>query len=151
MTASRALFRPRTQSNSRDMDFLIVISSPIETVTLASGFEMSDHPRRSEKRDSLMLTATLRLDNDEQRVRIRNLSDGGAMVEGAENVSKGALISIHIQNIGWVAGTIVWVKERQCGIAFTTRVEAKSARLQIGNDKISRPALSTWVAGHRRV
>ena len=75
--------------------------------------------RRAQEREKLVLTALLRLGSREQRVRMRNLSGDGAMIEGAIDISKGAAVSLYVGKIGWVDGVVAWVLEDRSGIAFT--------------------------------
>ena len=50
-------------------------------------------------RDSLFVMADLRLDGSDgiQRVKIRNLSSGGLMAEGAAKIGRGQQVSIELR------------------------------------------------------
>ena len=84
---------------------------------------MSSVDTRQIPRDSLFLMASLRLDGDEQqyRVKVRNLSAGGMMAEGQIRMARGSLVSVDLRNIGWVKGSVAWVQDNRFGIAFAQR------------------------------
>lgn len=94
---------------------------------------MSNVDTRQVHRDSLFLLAQLRVDGDgaEHRVKIRNLSAGGAMAEGEVKVMRGAQVSLELRNIGWVEGTVAWKQENRFGIAFTDEIDPKLVRLPV--------------------
>lgn len=107
---------------------------------------------RQIERDSLFLMADLRVDGveGEYRIRVRNLSAGGMMGEGVVRVVRGAMVSIHIRNVGWVDGTVAWVQENRFGIAFRDEIDPKVAREPVGagedltprhvRDQLARPS-----------
>ena len=78
---------------------------------------------RSSDRDSLFLQASLELPGIERPVvvRVRNLSAGGMLAEGAANVSQG----------GVVPGRIIWVGEGKFGIAFDRPINPQAVRRQV--------------------
>ena len=73
---------------------------------------MDEAEQRQLARDSLFVMADLRLDgsDEEHRIKVRNLSSGGMMGEGSVRVKRGAMLQVHIRNIGWVEGSIAWVR-----------------------------------------
>jgi len=85
---------------------------------------------RSVSRDSLFLLANVRVEKggDEQRVRVRNLSDGGMMGEGALKVKRGNRVEIELRNIGTIQGDVAWVQDQRFGIAFDDEVDSQLAR-----------------------
>lgn len=91
---------------------------------------MTDNDHRQIERDSLFVMADLRVEGaeGEHRVKVRNLSAGGAMAEGEVRVQSGAGIEVHIRNIGWVEGSVAWVQENRFGIAFRDEIDPKVAR-----------------------
>ncbi|WP_260926532.1 PilZ domain-containing protein [Novosphingobium sp. 9] len=91
---------------------------------------MQQGDNRQIARDSLFLMADLRLKgrDGEHRVRVRNLSPGGMMGEGAVDVLRGTLIEVKLRNIGWVSGAVAWVQESRFGIAFEAEIDPKLAR-----------------------
>lgn len=94
---------------------------------------MSSVDTRQIPRDSLFLMASLRLDGDEQqyRVKVRNLSAGGMMAEGQIRMARGSLISVDLRNIGWVKGSVAWVQDNRFGIAFADEIDPKLVRLAV--------------------
>ena len=94
---------------------------------------MSNVETRQVDRDSLLLLAQLRVDGSEPeyRVKVRNLSAGGMMAEGAVPAARGSLVSIALRNIGWVDGTVAWKQDDRLGIAFVEEIDPKLARAPI--------------------
>ena len=94
---------------------------------------MVDQENRQLNRDSLFLMADLRLDGEDAvaKVKVRNLSAGGMMAEGASKAVRGALASVNIRNIGWVAGVVAWVQGDRCGIAFSEDIDPMVARAPV--------------------
>lgn len=86
-------------------------------------------------RDSLFLTARVRLDgeDDEREVRIRNLSTGGLMAELGRAVSVGTAAILQLRGVGEVTGRIAWSAEGRVGIALDTPIDPKQARKPVGN------------------
>ena len=91
---------------------------------------MADNDHRQLSRDSLFLMAELRVPGQEglARVKVRNLSAGGMMAEGAVRAVRGTLIEVNIRNVGWVEGAIAWVQDDRCGIAFSEDIDPMIAR-----------------------
>ena len=80
---------------------------------------MPDHPsiKRRSRRASVMLVASLDLPDRSQPVKLRNLSEEGALVEGAGMVDEGCELLFR-RNELQVPGRVVWVQGRFAGIAF---------------------------------
>jgi len=91
---------------------------------------MSDNDQRYITRDSLFVLAALRVDGREPavRVKIRNLSAGGLMAEGALRIMRGTPVTVEIRNVGWVEGSVAWVQDTRFGIAFDEEIDHKAAR-----------------------
>jgi hypothetical protein len=97
---------------------------------------------RNISRDSLFLMAELRFEGAEalERVKVRNLSAGGMMAEGALRVLRGSRLSIKLRNIDWVDGSVAWVQDNRFGIAFDREIDPALARQQLPNaDDMSTP------------
>lgn len=92
---------------------------------------MDGSKNRQISRDSLFVMAEMRLDGEdgEHRIKLRNLSAGGMMGEGAVHVTRGTLIWVNIRNIGWTEGTVAWVQENRFGVAFAEEIDPKVARM----------------------
>ena len=91
---------------------------------------MDDCENRQITRDSLFLLADVRLDgvDGDHRAKVRNLSAGGMMGEGAVYVRRGTALKVQIRNIGWVEGTVAWVQSNRFGVAFADEIDPKLAR-----------------------
>ena len=102
---------------------------------------MADNDHRQLSRDSLFLMAELRLPGDEAlgRVKVRNLSAGGMMAEGAVKAVRGTLVEVNIRNLGWVEGAIAWVQGDRCGIAFSEDIDPMIARAPLVTREDSAP------------
>lgn len=115
---------------------------------------MADNDHRQLSRDSLFLMAELRVPGQEglARVKVRNLSAGGMMAEGAVRAVRGTLIEVNIRNVGWVEGAIAWVQDDRCGIAFSEDIDPMIARAPIvvgeGTPRFVKPA-GTFVEPER--
>ena len=95
---------------------------------------------RSGSRDSLMLTAMLRLAESAPpiQVRVRNLSSGGLMAEYAGPARSGDAIDVEVRGIGWMNGHVAWVTDGRIGIAFNAPIDPLLARKPVS--VTSRPA-----------
>jgi hypothetical protein len=104
-------------------------------------------------RDSLFVLADLRVDglDGEFRIKVRNLSAGGMMGEGAVRVPRGAMVMVNLRNIGWTEGSIAWVQDDRFGIAFREEIDPKIARAPVSagenTPRYVRPPLSAGSAG----
>lgn len=106
---------------------------------------------RSVSRDSLFLLANVRVEQggDEQRVRVRNLSDGGMMGEGPLRVKRGNRVIVELRNIGGVPGNVAWVQDQRFGIAFDEEVDSQSARKSSETDGPDAAVAGTMSYAHR--
>ena len=99
-------------------------------------------------RDSLFVHGDLVIDGIklEQKVRIRNLSAGGLMAEGAELVQQGKTVWVNLRNLGWIEGVVAWVQGSRCGVAFADEIDPRIARSPVtvgeGTPRFVRPALA---------
>lgn len=91
---------------------------------------MDANDNRHIARDSLFVMADLKVDglDGEFRIKMRNLSSGGLMGEGAVRVLRGAVVWVQIRNIGWIEGTVAWVQDNRFGVAFREEIDPKVAR-----------------------
>jgi hypothetical protein len=97
------------------------------------GETMDGSENRQIARDSLFVMADLRLNglDEVHRIKVRNLSAGGMMGEGAVRVARGELVEVNIRNIGWVEGSVAWVQEDRFGVAFRDEIDPKVARAPV--------------------
>jgi microcystin degradation protein MlrC len=93
---------------------------------------MDGNENRQIARDSLFVMADLRTDGQptEYRIKVRNLSEGGMMGEGAVRVLRGTAVEVNIRNIGWVKGTVAWVQDSRFGVAFVEPIDPRLARVR---------------------
>jgi hypothetical protein len=90
--------------------------------------------QRSASRDSLLLSARLRVEGEpEITVRVRNLSAGGLMAEYAQPVSIDTPVEVDVRGVGWVSGRIAWVAEGRVGVAFDREIDPMAARKPVGS------------------
>lgn len=82
-------------------------------------------------RKNLLLSAEIEAQGVTSPVRIRNLSESGAMIEGAALPLAGASVTLRRHDIE-LAGSVVWRVAGRCGIKFDTTTFVEE-----------------WVAGHR--
>ncbi len=88
---------------------------------------------RGDDRDSLFMQASLLIPGRSSAVvvRVRNLSAGGMLAESAVPVAEGGSVEIELNNVGRVAGRIVWAGEGKFGIAFDRPVNPQAVRRQV--------------------
>jgi hypothetical protein len=88
-------------------------------------------------RDSLFLLADLTIDgsSEQHKVKVRNLSAGGMMVESDLDVIQGQRIMALLRNIGPVRGEIAWARSGRFGVAFDRPIDPKLARNPVGGSK----------------
>ncbi len=99
---------------------------------------MSSVDTRHLERDSLFLMAEIVCAEPERsgRVKVRNLSAGGMMVEGDLRVRRGERVAVELRTIGPVAGVVVWVRAPKFGVAFEEEVDPMLARTKVyGGDR----------------
>lgn len=89
---------------------------------------------RIRKRDSLFLSARLRLEDDAatHEVRVRNLSPGGLMTEFDRAVATGTTVALEMRGLGDLTGTVAWCAHGRLGIALDQPIDPARARKPIG-------------------
>lgn len=118
--------------------------------------ESGESGQRHVARDSLFVLAEMRIDGfpGEVRVRVRNLSAGGLMAEGLERAQRGQLVWVNVRNIGWVEGSIAWVQDNRCGVAFREEIDPLVARAPVvsgdSTPRYVKPPLAQFDAGQLR-
>lgn len=98
---------------------------------------MTGMETRSVARDSLFLLATVRIEqqSERHRVRVRNLSDGGMMAEGNHiPVQRGHRVAVELRNVGEVMGSVAWVQDNRFGISFEQEVDSQRARRPLSTE-----------------
>jgi hypothetical protein len=82
--------------------------------------EQETHPRtRRSNRSNVLLTATIEYGGASLPVKLRNLSETGALIE-AERLPGADAEIVFRRNDLKVHGRIAWVSDNQAGIAFAT-------------------------------
>lgn len=86
-------------------------------------------------RDSLFLLADLTIEasGQQHKVKVRNLSAGGMMVEADVAATQGQSIVVNLRNIGPVRGEIAWARSGRFGVAFNRPINPKLARKPVGS------------------
>ena len=72
-------------------------------------------------RHRLIRTGSLRIGDETIPVRLRNISEGGAMVECDRQVAAGAVVALDLDAAGIVAAEVRWCQRGQIGLAFERR------------------------------
>lgn len=87
---------------------------------------------RSARRSSLFITGTLegQPGTAASTVRVRNLSAGGAMIEGYAQLSIGMSVRLVLTGIGPVEGTIAWIESSRAGVSFDHRIDPEQAKVK---------------------
>jgi len=96
-----------------------VIDPPSDQSRSDPADEQPAPPRQPRK--NLMLAASIEAGGLRAPVRIRNLSEGGAMLDGAALPDVGATLVLHRAEID-VGATVVWREAGRCGIRFNNVV-----------------------------
>ena len=96
--------------------------------------ESSKSQNRSSQRSPVMLTATLELAGEAQPVILRNLSTGGALVEGKWLPAEGSMV-LFTRNDLRVQARVAWVEGRYAGIAFECPLERAEVLRQVPQPK----------------
>jgi hypothetical protein len=77
---------------------------------------------RKSRRSQVLLSATLEHGGGTQPVKLRNLSEEGALVESEKLPIEGTTVHF-IRNDLNAAGRVVWVSGKYAGIAFSERLD----------------------------
>ncbi len=97
----------------------------------------AEDAQRARARDSLFLMARLRFDGEDQvrDVRVRNLSEGGLMVDCDRVKDAGTAVALELRGIGAVDGKVAWCTEGRIGIALERAIDPKKARKPVGKTR----------------
>lgn len=90
--------------------------------------------KETRDRDSLFLLAEITFDGSTEihKVKVRNLSPGGMMIESDLEVVEGQTITANLRNVGAVRGQIAWARTSRFGVAFDREINPKLARQPVG-------------------
>jgi hypothetical protein len=92
--------------------------------------ESSDSQNRTSSRSPVMLGATLELGGQCQPVILRNLSAGGALIEGKWLPAEGSNV-LFVRNDLRVPARVAWVEGRYAGVAFECPLDRAEVLRQI--------------------
>lgn len=81
---------------------------------------------RRSRRSPVLLTATIEVGGKSVRVKLRNLSEDGALVEGQGLPAEGSAILFQRGDLR-LKSRVVWVEGRFAGIAFDSRLNPEQA------------------------
>ena len=79
--------------------------------------ESNSPGNRRSRRSNVLLSAALELGGSSIPVKLRNLSEQGALIEGKNLPLEGCEVQFKRNDLS-VAGRVAWVNESQAGIAF---------------------------------
>ncbi|TCP98500.1 PilZ domain-containing protein [Sphingomonas sp. PP-F2F-A104-K0414] len=81
-------------------------------------------------RDSLLLVAQCQLGDERivHEVRVRNLSEGGLMIELDRPAEVGTRVWLNLRGIGEIVGKVAWSMAGRMGIALDKPIDPKKAR-----------------------
>ena len=107
---------------------------------------------RTVDRDSLFLMADLVFEDGRpgERVKVRNLSAGGMMIEGELRMKRGTRLAAELRNIGPVTGVVVWVRAPKFGVAFEEEIDPKQARSDVYGGEREAPVYARAAVGAPR-
>lgn len=99
----------------------------------AGGEDCSSVPGRGSDRHSIFMHGYLQLAHmvAPQRVRIRNLSQGGMLVETPLPATVEECLTVHLPNIGPVTGRVAWTALNKFGVAFDNLVDPHQVRRKV--------------------
>jgi hypothetical protein len=82
-----------------------------------------------------MLMVGLRMSDGQQlRVRLSDISKGGAKIRSPIAIAKGAAITLELPVLGWVPATVAWVGAGVFGLQFAGEVDPSAARQAISGN-----------------
>ncbi len=105
-------------------------NSPLGDLTI-----LGERPRDG-KREAIFLGAQILFTGARTSVnaRVRNISEGGMMVDSTGKHTKGQTLVAIIKGVGEVTGKVVWITENRIGIAFDEAIDPKLARLPVSSE-----------------
>jgi len=86
--------------------------------------------KRRASRASLFLTANIVIEGFAApvTVRVRNLSEGGMMIDGHVKLVRDMPIIVDLRGIGLIEGRVAWTEAGRAGVAFAVQIDPKRAR-----------------------
>src|SRR6478672_5459663 len=96
--------------------------------------ESSSAQNRRSRRSPVLLAASIEVDGAFVAVKLRNLSEEGALIEGDRLPTEGAQTFFRRNELG-LKGRVVWVHGKYAGVAFDTPLNREEALRQIPRPK----------------
>jgi PilZ domain len=92
--------------------------------------DIAAETKRRASRASLFLSANIAIEGlaTPVTVRVRNLSEGGMMIDGHVRFVRDMPVSIELRGIGKIAGRIAWTEAGRAGVEFAVEIDPKMAR-----------------------
>ena len=111
----------------------------------------SDQSKRQEKRDSLFLSANVKLaDGTSFSTRVRNLSAGGMMIDATDELTPGTTLVAEMRGLGAVSGRVAWFSPGRAGVAFNKDIDPRLARSPVKAGSTPMPEYLRTYAPTRR-
>jgi len=117
--------------------------------------ENTNCQNRQSRRSQVLLSATIECSGLEQSVKLRNLSEQGALIEGAKLPIEGTQVVFKRKELE-ASGRIVWVNGKLAGIAFGQKLETEQVLRHIptprniAQPKSWRPGLKSNISEEQR-
>ena len=109
--------------------------------------ETTNCQNRQSRRSQVLLSATIECGGSEQSVKLRNLSEQGALIEGAKLPIEGTQVVFKRKELE-ASGRVVWVNGKLGGIAFGEKLETEQVLRHIPSPRnIAQP--KSWRPGLR--
>jgi PilZ domain len=92
--------------------------------------EIAAETKRRASRASLFLSANIASEGmaTPVTVRVRNLSEGGMMIDGHTKFVRDMPVVVDLRGIGQIEGRIAWTEAGRAGVAFAVEIDPKLAR-----------------------
>ena len=88
---------------------------PLETISRGETIELLFRKREFPSYRARVSCGSLQFEG-----LVRNLTAGGAMFECEYPFAKGAAVTLHIEGMGQMAGTVAWSIDGRAGVKFDT-------------------------------
>jgi len=105
-------------AGKRDAMLLDTIERNFPEVAGEPGEDPSGAQRRAELRHPLIWTGEIFYDHDATKVRLRNISEQGAMVDCTKTIPEGAEILLDMRGAGQHFAFVTWSRGDQLGLRF---------------------------------
>ena len=107
--------------------------------------ENTNCQNRQSRRSQVLLSATIESGGSEQSVKLRNLSEQGALIEGVKLPIEGTQVVFKRKELE-APGRVVWVNGKLAGIAFGEKLETEQVLRHIPSPRnIAQP--KSWRPG----